>query len=745
MFCLAAMACAALLSCEERAAPVDAGPGIALTLSALSLAGVGDVVWDIEVVAGTDTVWQQRISASAFGDGVGSAAYVGPCDADAGDNTVRVWVVGVYADDVASPGSFASGAATGVGSVVGTALPFESPTRAAPLTRVVQCLPNRDVAVRFDVTLMRPASQGFFDIAVSFEDIFCSAKLDCCDDKEHDGCDADGSDYRELLFDAADQRAPTYVLALACTAGANAAVRTDLYLDALELDCSAPNSGTSFAADLRLDPAREPAGNQCTAGDMSGCADITELNGVDADTYLFQLATYRGDEALTSGGGSAHQVFWNVALGVKPAIASCRLRARATADDAAVTDDGVDRGVIADGHVYPIIRWDADLGTCTSEPLTFGDASAPVTTTYTNSGTAFAYHYLPGTSAGSFCAAPCVNGGACVSGVCDCDGTGFAGATCASPICEQPCTNGGTCSAPDTCSCTSDWVGPTCATPADVVATGGAMTTIDVSGQLYRVHTFTGTSDLVVTRGGDVEYLIIGGGGAGGGGYNHGGGGGAGGVLQGTVALGVTSYTATIGAGGTATPSGQGHDGNPSAFAGFTAAGGGGGCAGSYQTGRAGGSGGGGCALNGQGGAGSQGNQGGTGSSANVDGQDSAAGGGGGAGAHGGPFGATGPFSNSPGIGGIGTQSSINGTPSWYAAGGNGAGYYSSLPVLGIGGASPGRGLGDSPDRVAATAGAPNTGSGGGGGRAQQSVVATSATGGAGGSGIIIVRYPIHP
>src|SRR6201999_2048098 len=86
------------------------------------------------------------------------------------------------------------------------------------------CAENADTPVRFDLTIMRRAQQGFFDIAVSFEDVFCSAKVDC---EDRDG------DPLELLFDG-DERASTAVLALACTAGAN---ETNIYLDDVVVDC----------------------------------------------------------------------------------------------------------------------------------------------------------------------------------------------------------------------------------------------------------------------------------------------------------------------------------------------------------------------------------------------------------------------------------------------------------------------------------------------------------------------------
>ena len=180
---IAALSCAA---CDGGAAPSSDrgfdGPGVAVNVAALNLVGVGDVVWDVEVRNGAGTpqvVWQKRLSSSGYGDGAGSASYVGPCDADpaVATNTVNVWIVGVYGAPVSTLGTFASG---GAGGVVGAQLPFQNPTTAAaPLTRTVECDANADNAVAFDVTLARPATQGFFDVAVSFDDVFCSAKKLC--------------------------------------------------------------------------------------------------------------------------------------------------------------------------------------------------------------------------------------------------------------------------------------------------------------------------------------------------------------------------------------------------------------------------------------------------------------------------------------------------------------------------------------------------------------------------------------
>ena len=415
------------------------GPSVAVNVAALNLSGVGDVVWDLEVVNGrtptADVVWQRRISSTGYGDGAGSASYVGPCDADptVSENTVKVWVVGVYSGPVTALGSFASGAQ---GGATGAELAFQNPTTsAAPLTRKVDCVQNADVGVQFDVALMRPAQQGFFDIAVNFNDIFCSAKFDCCTE-EAGACTAD----IKLLFEPGGGRGSTMVLGFACTAGARTGVETELYLDALELDCTSPTDFTTgFGVDLVLSPAGA-AGNQCTAGELSSaqCGDVvTEANGVQANTYLFQIGVYRGFEQLQSGGVDAQKAYWNVALGVKrkvgsgPGIEDCWLRTRGTAADALGGDVAAD-GTVAAGAVYPYVQWEVKLDSCAAEPLTFGDAAAMVRTEYTQTdgtGTAFTYGFGPSRPAGPFVVPPCgVLGVPCPAGF-TCDAAAAVGSS----------------------------------------------------------------------------------------------------------------------------------------------------------------------------------------------------------------------------------------------------------------------------------------------------------------------------
>lgn len=143
-----------------------------IEVAALSLDGIQDACWRATVSNGAgpaQTVWTRTLSSSQYGDGAGSASYVGACDASPGidANTVSLELLGIYTSPVADC------------DAAGPGEPFQDP---GVLTQRVTCRANEDARVTFNVAVLRPATQGFFDIAVNFEDIFCSAKLDTCYD-----------------------------------------------------------------------------------------------------------------------------------------------------------------------------------------------------------------------------------------------------------------------------------------------------------------------------------------------------------------------------------------------------------------------------------------------------------------------------------------------------------------------------------------------------------------------------------
>src|SRR5690242_7055102 len=81
----------AAAACGRDAAP-EGGPRVAISVQALSLAGVGNALWTITVKNGAGaTVWtKSSLGADQYGDGKASLSYVGPCDPTANDNTVEL-------------------------------------------------------------------------------------------------------------------------------------------------------------------------------------------------------------------------------------------------------------------------------------------------------------------------------------------------------------------------------------------------------------------------------------------------------------------------------------------------------------------------------------------------------------------------------------------------------------------------------------------------------------------------------
>lgn len=277
-------------------------------------------------------------------------------------------------------------------------------------------------------------------------------------------------------------------------------------------------------------------------------------------------------------------------------------------------------------------------------------------------------------------------------------------------------------------------------------ATGGAI----YSDSTYMYHVFNNTAAFVPSQNLTADILVVAGGGGGGGAWYGptGGGGGAGGYLtfaNQSLTSG-TSYTCTIGGGGTATRNSSvaSTNGANSQFGALTAAVGGG-RGGEANFGYGNGAGGNGGSGGGAGGNGSNGS-GVTGGTA-TSGQGYAGGAAYGSGSGGGGGGAGGSGVNginatpaNGGNGGAGLSNAISGggatgvgqlvSGSYYLAGGGGGGA-DSTGTPGVGGIGGGGNGG-----TTTTIGAINTGGGGGGGSNT-----TQLNGSNGGSGVIIVRY----
>lgn len=247
-------------SCSSDGIPAgrsENGPTLTVAVAPLTLEGVAAADYRLTVKNGTEVVWTKDLSSTTYGNGQGSLSYVGTCDAAAAQNTVELTILELR-DELGT-----------------TITAWTNPTLDGPLVKSVPCVANADNAVTFNVTVARSAVQGFFDVAVSFSDIFCSAKVDCS----------------SALLDGPSGRGPTAILALACTGDPDGVTPTVLYMNDVTVTCT----GAGYGA--LVDPSLGP-----------GLVTPTTNNG----PTLYGAAVYRGDEQL------AAKAYWNVALGIAP-------------------------------------------------------------------------------------------------------------------------------------------------------------------------------------------------------------------------------------------------------------------------------------------------------------------------------------------------------------------------------------------------------------------------------------------
>jgi len=308
---------AALASGACLGAPDEAPEGrLAISVAPLSLTGITDATYTLTVTnGGGDVVWTRTLASSQHGDSAGALSYVGTCDASAGVATNTISLELVELRDAG--GAMTAGA------------DYMNPAPASdPVTLTRTCEANRDVAVDFDLTVARAAQQGFFDVAISFSDIFCSAKLDC---------EQPGGAPLELLFHPDGGRALTAVLGFACTAGPDS--DTTLWLDPLVVTC---DGGGPFQVDV-----------------VAGPGNLDPPFTDPAHDLFFQTAVYRGVELL-DGATDWRKAYWNVALGLNEAafgnLGPCTLTTTATATDGTLFD-----GATPAGTRWPTVTWSVDL------------------------------------------------------------------------------------------------------------------------------------------------------------------------------------------------------------------------------------------------------------------------------------------------------------------------------------------------------------------------------------------------
>ncbi len=260
---------------------------------------------------------------------------------------------------------------------------WEDPCGDQGCTLHFDCNENEDTLVEFNFTVMRDAKQGFFDVAVNFEDVFCSAKYDTC-------YDVGTADERpiELLFGPDGARDHTGVMGLACAGNPNSVEATVLHRSEIWVWCDDWNH--YWAVDATLGEGNvelaeygyQPPSAQEIGICVDDCSTIREVTAYEACVAACQgvpitlrYATYWGTEQLDCGNGpgSCAKVYWNVAFDMahleEQGLDNCyalTIASASSADSTAFTDGEI----LQDGTTYPVIDYgDMDGSWNTGLPL----------------------------------------------------------------------------------------------------------------------------------------------------------------------------------------------------------------------------------------------------------------------------------------------------------------------------------------------------------------------------------------
>ncbi len=270
------------------------GP-LTVAVAPLELPGIGDVCYGLTVFNGNpvnspDTVWSlQNICSTQYGNSTGGdITYIGTCDADSGENNYVELILESIEDDNGDTLLDQNTVLPGGDS------DFINPCADdGDCVLNFPCVENEDVLVEFNISVMRDAEQGFFDIAVNFEDVFCSAKADSCYDENSPITLLYGDDDNDTLG-----RDHTFVVGFACTAGPDYVntqgttvdVSTQLIMTAPRVTCTDSATGNQYQFEI---PLTGDGGN----GTVSN-GGFELFYGVYFDAEDLSCGSVRGDEPV---------------------------------------------------------------------------------------------------------------------------------------------------------------------------------------------------------------------------------------------------------------------------------------------------------------------------------------------------------------------------------------------------------------------------------------------------------------
>lgn len=308
VWCLLALAVGGCADDASRAPP--ASGDLAVRVAPLRLPGIAVACYDVVVKNDVgQVVWSRgdptvkhsagdlsALCSDRFGNGAGGdVAYVGPCDAMDNNNDgkaygfVTLWIDGLYDAAGLDLADWVDPCPTGC-------------------TLKAECHENTDVSVGFSLAIMRQAHQGFFDLMIFLDDVFCAAKLDNC---------GTNGDLMTLLLDGGLPM-PTAVLAFSCATGKPG--RQYLYASDIAIECDSPAGSASL--DISV-----PEGIHPYPGKV--------VFAYNVDRGVQNYICDSDDPTCTCDpvAGDCHSLFWNTVIGIRPGDESknCRVVASLSA------------------------------------------------------------------------------------------------------------------------------------------------------------------------------------------------------------------------------------------------------------------------------------------------------------------------------------------------------------------------------------------------------------------------------
>lgn len=262
-FALIIAGLAFFIGCDDTQAPTIDGPAgtVGISIAPLVFPEITGATFEFTIVDSLDVVIYHNpsISSDEYGTPDGRVLFVAPCSAGNGTNpgmgppgteinTVTVRLIEVRAE----------------GGQVFTLTKGDAIFPPA-LSRDVVCVENQEVRAEFLLTIARRAQQGFVDMVVQIQDVFCSYKLSC---------------EQELMADPEPPYAPgpTLVTGITCTDGEPTLSGAHFVGFEGVLCCDGAMPGNPSCTTLSIDPM---TGGAIWSEPGLGVLDVQSYRGVE--------------------------------------------------------------------------------------------------------------------------------------------------------------------------------------------------------------------------------------------------------------------------------------------------------------------------------------------------------------------------------------------------------------------------------------------------------------------------------